>query len=58
MINNDQIIEKSKKVDQIIIDCSAKLNTIEKQQNEVVKDLGKKTDAVKIIKVKKEIEAL
>lgn len=57
MSKND-VKDKSTKINQALNNCKTKLNLIKRRQNDVVRDLRKKTDDRKIARVKKEIEAL
>ena len=58
MVKNGDVKDKSIKINQALNNCKTELNLIEKRQNDVVRDLRKKTDNRKIAKIKKEIEAL
>jgi len=58
MEDKNQFADKSKQIDGVLNNFSSKLNAIEKEQTNIVKGLGKKTDEQKIAKVKKQIEAL
>jgi hypothetical protein len=56
-VDEKLVSKQTEEIEQILDGCLNKLNSIEQQQNIVVKELGKKTDAIKITKVRKEIEA-
>jgi|GEM_PF-4232397 len=54
-MSKEEIEKRSQNANQIFSDCMEKLRVIRKKQTELIKEFFKKTDAIKIEKIKKEI---